>query len=83
MNIDFIRGGASILGAVAIVIIALLALIWFTATKVIEPALGVTSIVGIAGPAAAFLWQAESAKQAAKQARSDLLVQPPEPPPAP
>lgn len=80
MTIDYIRGAASVLGAIIIVLVALVALVWFTATKVIEPALGVTSIIGIAGPAAAFLWQAESAKQAAKQAERNIMQNPPTPP---
>ena len=83
MNIDFVRGITAHLTAAIVILIGLSALVWLTANGTVPSDVGVPAIVGIVTGAAGFLFGAEVSKQAAKQARSDLLAQPPEPPPAP
>lgn len=78
MNIDTIRGLAAYLTAVIVVVVGLLALIWMTATKVIDPTVGVPIIASIIAGGTGFLFGAEVSKQAAKQAEKNILQQPPE-----
>ena len=49
----------------------------------VDPTVGVPAIVAIIAGATGFLFGAEVAKQAAKQAEKNILQQPPDPPPAP
>ena len=85
MNIDFIRGITAHITAAVVVLLGLASLIWLTANATVDPTVGVPAIVAIIAGAAGFLFGSETAKQAAKQARSDLMTQPPpqDPPPAP
>lgn len=83
MNIDFIRGLTAHITAAIVVLLGLVALVWLTANGTVDPTVGVPAIVAIIAGAAGFLFGAETAKQAAKQARSDLLQNPPEAPPGP
>ncbi len=83
MNIDFIRGLTAHITAAVVVLLGLVALIWLTADGTVDPTVGVPAIVAIIAGAAGFLFGAETAKQAAKQARADLLQNPQEPPPGP
>ena len=83
LNIDFWRGITAHVTAAFIAVVGLSSLIWLTANGTVDPTVGVPAIVGIIAGATGFLFGAETAKQAAKQARSDLLQTPPDQPPAP
>lgn len=74
MNIDFIRGITAHITAAFAVIVGMLSLIWLTANGTVDPTVGVPAIVAIIAGATGFLFGAETAKQAAKQAKADLLT---------
>jgi hypothetical protein len=76
MSIDLIRGIASHLTAMVVVIGGTAALVWMTGTGTVEPAVGVPAIVGIVAGGAGFLFGAEISKQASNQTRSDLMAEP-------
>lgn len=80
MNIDLIRGLTAHLTAALVVLVGMAALIVLTANGTVKPEVGVPAIVAIIAGGTGFLFGAETAKQAAKQARSDILQQPPGPP---
>lgn len=83
MNIDFIRGITAHLTAAVVVIGGMASLIVLTANGTVEATVGVPAIVAIIAGGTGFLFGAETAKQAAKQAERNILQQPPDPPPAP
>ncbi len=76
MNIDTIRGLSAYLVAALVVLIGLVALIWLTASKTIDPTIGVPLIASIIAGAAGFLFGSESTKQGAKQAERNILQTP-------
>lgn len=83
MNIDFIRGVLTHATAAIVIIGGLASVVVLTANGVFPADAGLPAIAAIIAGAGGFMWGSETAKQAAKQARSDLLQQPPEPPPGP
>lgn len=83
MSIDTIRGLAAYITAAAVVVVGLVALIWLTANGTVDPTVGVPAVVAIVASAGGFLFGAETAKQASKQAERNILQQPPDPPTPP
>lgn len=82
MNIDFIRGITSHLTAAVVVVGGLASIVVLTANGTFPADAGLPAIAAIIAGAAGFMWGAEVAKQAAKQAERNILQQPPDPPPA-
>lgn len=83
MNIDIIRGLTSYVVGGLVVIIGLVSIVWLTANGTFPPDAGLPALTAIVGGAAAWMWNAESIKQASKQAEKNILQQPPEPPKEP
>ncbi len=79
MNIDLVRGLTSHLTAAIIIIGGSASIVFLTATKVFPADAGLPAIAAIVAGAAGFMWGSETAKQAAKQAKSDLTETPPAP----
>jgi hypothetical protein len=76
VNIDLVRGLTSHLTAAFIIIGGSASIVFLTATKVFPADAGLPAIAAIVAGAAGFMWGSESAKQAAKQAKSDLETPP-------
>lgn len=74
MNIDLIRGLSAHLTAATVIIGGGGSLVAMTASGTVAPEVGVPAIVAIVSAAAGFLFGAETAKQAAKQTKSDLMT---------
>ena len=74
MNIDLVRGLTSHLTSAIVILGGGGALVVMTAGGTVAPEVGVPAIVAIVSGAAGFLWGSETAKQAAKQAKADLLT---------
>jgi multisubunit Na+/H+ antiporter MnhB subunit len=79
-NIDFIRGVVTLVTGAAVVLITLVSLIVMIFTGKVAPDVGVPAIVAIGTVAGGFLWASETAKQASKQTRADILTDNPEKP---
>jgi hypothetical protein len=80
LNIDLVRGLTAHLTAAVAIIGGGGSLVVMTASGTVAPEVGVPAIVAIVSAAAGFLFGAETAKQAAKQAKSDLESAPPSKP---
>ena len=83
MSIDTIRGTIAYFTAAAGYLVGLLALIFLMWSDKVGADTGLPALIGLIGFPATFLFAAEVAKQASKQAERNILQQPPDPPEAP
>lgn len=79
MNIDTIRGSIAYFTAAAGYLIGLIALVALMFAGRVPVESGLPALIGLVGFPATFLFAAEVAKQASKQAERNILQQPPEP----
>ena len=83
MNIDFIRGTTAHVVAAVVVVSIVVGILMMMFLGIVKPEVGLTPLVGMAGMAGGFMWNAESNKQGAKQAERNIMQQAPEQPPNP